>query len=66
MLAAPALVYRSLTNYWAGVSGKGNRIIPMVAKKIFPVRPGYVHCQILIFSAVPEFYSVKKKECGRR
>jgi hypothetical protein len=28
MLAAPALINRSMTNYWAGVSGKGSRIIP--------------------------------------
>ncbi len=28
MLAAQALIDRSMTNYWAGVSGKGNRIIP--------------------------------------
>ncbi len=28
MLAAPALINRSITNYWAWVSGKGNRIIP--------------------------------------
>jgi hypothetical protein len=27
MLAAPVLINRSMTNYWAGVSGKGNRII---------------------------------------
>jgi hypothetical protein len=27
-LAAPALIDRSITNYWAGVSGKGNIIIP--------------------------------------
>jgi hypothetical protein len=27
MLAAPALVDRSMTNFWAGVSGKGNIII---------------------------------------
>ncbi len=25
MLAAPALIVRSMTNYWAGVSGNGNR-----------------------------------------
>jgi hypothetical protein len=24
MLAAPALIDRSMTNYWAGVSGNGN------------------------------------------
>ncbi len=35
-------------------------------QNISPVRPGYVHCQILIFSAVLEFYSVKKKEKGHR
>jgi hypothetical protein len=28
MLAAPTLIDRSMTNYWAGVSGKGNSIIP--------------------------------------
>jgi hypothetical protein len=28
MLAAPALINRSMTNYWAGVSGEGKRIIP--------------------------------------
>jgi hypothetical protein len=28
MLAAPALIDKSMTNYWAGVSGKGNRISP--------------------------------------
>ncbi len=28
MLAAPALIDRLMTNYWAGVSRKGNRIIP--------------------------------------
>jgi hypothetical protein len=28
MLASPALIDRSMTYYWAGVSGKGNRIIP--------------------------------------
>ncbi len=28
MLAAPSLIDRPMTNYWAGVSGKGNRIIP--------------------------------------
>jgi hypothetical protein len=28
MLAAPVLIVRLMTNYWAGVSGKGNRIIP--------------------------------------
>jgi hypothetical protein len=28
MLAAPALIGRSLTNYWAGVSGKGNKNFP--------------------------------------
>jgi hypothetical protein len=27
-LAAPALIDRSMTNYWAGVSWKGNTIIP--------------------------------------
>ncbi len=26
--AAPILIDRSMTNYWAGVSRKGNRIIP--------------------------------------
>jgi hypothetical protein len=24
ILAAPALIYRSMINYWGGVSGKGN------------------------------------------
>jgi hypothetical protein len=28
MLAAPILIDRSMTKYWAGVSGKGNRINP--------------------------------------
>jgi hypothetical protein len=28
MLAAPILIDRSMTNYWAGVSGKGNIINP--------------------------------------
>jgi hypothetical protein len=28
MLAAPVLIDRVMTNYWAGVSGKVNRIIP--------------------------------------
>jgi hypothetical protein len=28
MLAAPILINRSMTNYWAGVSGKGDRINP--------------------------------------
>jgi hypothetical protein len=27
-LAAPALINMSMTSYWSGVSGKGNRIIP--------------------------------------
>jgi hypothetical protein len=26
MLAAPALIDRSMTNYWAGVSGKENKL----------------------------------------
>ncbi len=28
MLAAPILIDRWMTNYWAGLSGKGNRINP--------------------------------------
>jgi hypothetical protein len=28
MLATPALIDGSISNYWAGVIGKGNRIIP--------------------------------------
>ncbi len=28
MLAAPVIIGRSMTNYWAGVRGKGNRINP--------------------------------------
>jgi hypothetical protein len=33
MLAAPVLIDRSMTNYWAGVSGKGNINIMIVVSE---------------------------------
>jgi hypothetical protein len=39
MLAAPALIDRSMTNYWAGVSGKGNKMrTPLISHWSLPLK----------------------------